>query len=156
MFALALIFAFAFFERAGAAGALLFGGFEFLIGKIVFLLPLFLVVAGLIFLGMKRQSLAPVLFALLLVTTSAAGVAGGIAKNNALDIQEMAGWIGFIVATPLFAAFGFWVTEIILFALVIVAAIIFWQLLPHEKKEEGLKRLDKIIPTHLCVIVRHR
>jgi len=41
MFALAVVFAFSFFEKAGAAGGLLFAAFSFFVGKIVFLLPLF-------------------------------------------------------------------------------------------------------------------
>jgi len=137
MFALALIFGFSFFEKAGAAGALLFRFSEFLVGRVVFVLPVFLVISGFVLWRMKRYHVPPVFFSLFLLLVATAGIMGGIARGKSEDVKELAGWVGFIVATPLFAAFGFWVTEIILGAVMLIALIIFWQLLPHEPKEEG-------------------
>ena len=53
MFVLALIFTFSFFQMAGSAGVLLFSAAVFVVGKAVFLIPLFLVIAGLVFFGMR-------------------------------------------------------------------------------------------------------
>ena len=137
MFALALIFSFSFFEKAGTAGALLFRSSEFLVGRVVFVLPSFLVISGFVLWRMKRYHISPVFFSIFLLVVGAAGIVGGIARENSEDVKELAGWIGFAVATPLFVAFGFWVTEIILGAVMLAALIIFWQLLPHKPKEEG-------------------
>jgi len=48
-FLLAIIVALSFFEKAGIAGKTIIQGLTFLIGKAVFLLPLILVLAGLVF-----------------------------------------------------------------------------------------------------------
>ncbi len=133
MFSLALIFSFAFFEKAGTAGKLLFGFSWMLLGKEVFLLPLFFVITALVLWGMRTYRITLVLFNLLLLILGVSGVLGAIARFQRADIGEMSGWVGFGVSWPLFSAFGFWVAEIIFGAVVLISGIIFWQLLPHEK-----------------------
>jgi len=137
MFALALVFVFAFFEKAGEAGKLLFNTSQFLIGRAAFLLPAFLVVTGVVLWGMKKYSLLLVFFTLLLLVGSTGGVLGTYAKARDFDVVYISGWIGQLVSLPVFAAFGFWVGEIIFLALFAVAGVIFWQLLPHEKMEKS-------------------
>ena len=125
-FALALIFSFAFFEKAGMAGSLFLQGAIALIGRTVFLLPLFFVIGGLVLWGSKRHSIAPVFFSLFLLTLATSGIMGAAARFREINAQELGGVIGYFVSWPLFGAFGFWVTEIILGAVVLTAAIIFW------------------------------
>ena len=137
MFVLALIFAFAFFQKAGSAGVLLFDGAALLAGKVVFLIPLFLVISGLVFFGMRYWGLWQVMLALLLLFLGAGGIVGTLARSQEMNIQQAAGWLGFLVSWPVFSAFGFWVAEIIFAALVAVSGIIFWQLLDHEKIGES-------------------
>ncbi|MDA1337278.1 MAG: DNA translocase FtsK [bacterium] len=136
-FVVALIFTFSFFQMAGSAGSLLFSAGTFLIGKAVFLIPLFLVIGGLIFFGMRYWGLWQVLIALALLFLGTGGILGVMARSQELDIQEVGGWLGFLVSWPVFLAFGFWVGEIIFGALVAVSGIIFWQLLDHEKIKES-------------------
>ena len=135
-FVLALIFSFAFFEKAGAVGILLLQGAAALIGKAVFLLPLFFIIGGLVLWGSKRYSAVPVFFAFFLLTGAVSGIMGAVARFQEIDIQELGGVIGYFVSWPLFGAFGFWVTEIILGAVVLAASIIFWQLLDHAPPQE--------------------
>jgi len=137
MFVLALIFVFAFFQKAGFAGTFLFSGAIFVVGKAVFLIPLFLVVTGLVFFGMRYWGLLQVLFALLLLFVGTGGILGTVARSQELQIQEIAGWLGFLVSWPVFSAFGFWVSEIIFGALVGVSGVIFWHLLDHERIQES-------------------
>jgi len=137
LFVLALIFTFSFFQMAGSAGALLFSAAVFVLGKAVFLVPLFLVIAGLVFFGMRYWGLWQVLLALALLFLGTGGVIGTVARSQELNIQEVAGWFGLFVSWPVFAAFGFWVSEIIFGALVAVSGIVFWQLLDHEKIQES-------------------
>ena len=136
-FVIALIFTFSFFEKAGSAGALLFTAGAFVIGKAVFLIPLFLVIGGLIFFGMRYWGLWQVLLALTLLFLGTGGILGVMARSQEANIQEVGGWLGFLVSWPVFLAFGFWVGEIIFGALVAVSGIIFWQLLDHEKIQES-------------------
>ncbi|MDP4007252.1 MAG: DNA translocase FtsK [bacterium] len=137
MFVLALIFAFAFFQKAGSAGALLFDFSVLLVGKVVFLIPLFLVISGLVFFGMRYWGWWQVMLALLLLFVGAGGIVGTLARFREREITEAAGWLGFVVSWPVFSAFGLWVGEIVFAALVAVSGIIFWQLLDHEKIQES-------------------
>ena len=125
MFVGALIFIFSFFQLAGSAGVLFFSAGVFVLGKAVFLIPLFLVVGGLIFFGMRYWGLWQVLLALTLLFVGTGGILGIVARSQEMNIQETAGWL------------GFWVGEIIFGALVVVSGIIFWQLLDHEKIQES-------------------
>ena len=136
-FVFALIFVFSFFEKAGEAGAFLFSLAMVLLGKAVFLLPLFLVVAGLVLFAMRSFSLWQGLLALFLLMAGVGGILGVAARSEATNIQEMAGWLGFLVSWPVFAAFGFWVGEIIFGAVVLVSGILFWQLMDHERLQES-------------------
>ena len=79
-FALALIFSFAFFEKAGMAGNLLLQGAIALTGRTVFLLPLFFVIGGLVLWGSKRYSIAPVFFSLFLLTLATAPIIPLVAR----------------------------------------------------------------------------
>ena len=137
LFVLALIFVFAFFQKAGFVGTLFFSGAVLVFGKAVFLIPLFLVIAGLVFFGMRYWGLWQVLFALVLLFLGAGGIVGTVARFEDLNIQEVSGWLGLLVSWPVFSAFGFWVSEIIFGGVVLVSGIIFWQLLDHEKIQES-------------------
>ena len=137
LFVIALIFAFAFFHKAGSAGVLLLSLAVFVVGKAAFLIPLFLVVAGLVFFGMRSWKPFLVLFALALLFLGTGGILGTMARFQELNIQEFAGWLGLLVSWPVFLAFGFWVGEIVFGALIVVSAIIFWQLLDHERIQES-------------------
>jgi len=136
MFALAFIFSFAFIEKAGSAGKILFQGAEFLVGGGVFSLPLVFVIAGLVFWRMKKYNALLVFFTLLLLIVGISGALGSFSRWKGLDVNEIAGWLGFMASWPVFQAFGFWVAEIIFGAVIAVAVVIFWQLVPHEKIEK--------------------
>ena len=136
LFVLAIIFTFSFFENAGGAGKLLFALFQILLGKAVFLLPLFLVLAGLVFIGQKNQNKKPVVLAFFLLVIGITGIFGVLKGNEALDITEAGGWIGFAVSWPLLKAFGFWVSGILFASLGAISAIIFWQMLARERVQE--------------------
>lgn len=138
MFVFAAIFSFAFFDKAGSAGRGLFEAGDFLLGKGVFLVPLFFVTAGLLFWGMKRYSGALVFLTLLLLVSGASGILGGIARWKEVNVAEVSGWIGFVVSWPLFTFFGFWVAEIVFGAVIVIAGIIFWHLLPRERIENSV------------------
>lgn len=136
LFALAVIFIFSFFENAGTAGELLFASFQFLLGKAVFLLPLFFVLAGLVLIGQKNQNKKPVFLAFFLLVIAITGIFGVLQGDEVSELTEAGGWIGFAVSWPLLKAFGFWVSGILFAGLGVISSIIFWQVLAHERIQE--------------------
>ncbi len=136
MFVLAVIFVFAFFERAGAAGNVLFEGARFLIGRAIFAVPLFFVFTGLVLWSMKKYSALLAFLGLFLLIFSTSGILATFARARGQDALFMGGWVGSLVSLPAFTAFGFWVGEIIFVALVATGGVILWQLFPHEKAEK--------------------
>lgn len=137
MFVFALIFVFAFFGKAGAAGDFLLQGARFLFGRTVFVLPLFLLLAGLVLWTMQKYSALLAFLALFLLSFSTSGILATFARARGEDVVSMAGWIGSLGSLPAFTAFGFWVGEIIFVALLAVGGVILWQLFPHEKLEKS-------------------
>ena len=74
-FILAAIVTLGFFEKAGIAGKVIFSGFTFLIGKTVFLLPVFLVVAGFCFFFSRYKNfLIPIILAIFLLIFGFSGI----------------------------------------------------------------------------------
>ncbi len=150
MFALALIFIFAFFGKAGAAGNFFLEGARFLIGRTVFALPAFFLLVGAVLWTMKKYSVLLVFLGLFLLTFGTSGILATFARSRGEDVVFMAGWVGSLSSLPAFTAFGFWVGEIIFVALLAVGGVILWQLLPHERIEnssfaEGAKEKVKKI-----------
>jgi DNA segregation ATPase FtsK/SpoIIIE, S-DNA-T family len=134
--ALAGVFVFAFFDKAGAAGQLLLQGTQFLLGRGVFLLPVFLIICGAVLWAMRKYSSITPFITLFLLVAGVSGILATFGRNRGLEVQELGGVLGVGISWPVFTAFGFWVSEIIFLALVATAGVIFWQLLPHEKEEK--------------------
>ncbi len=129
---LAIIIALSFFDLAGVAGQAMMSAFLFLIGKAVFLLPLILVLAGLVFLVTRRKKVLGTeflaIFILILGTTGLLG----------------SGWLGYVFTWPFLKLFGLLVTQIIFGGVVLIGIMIFWHLLRpsflKEKENEEEKK----------------
>jgi len=138
MFLLALItvLSFPFFDMAGSAGRFFIKAADFLIGRALYTIPLFLFIAGLIFLKSRKKgrSLAMVLA----IIISIVGVAGILAAK---DLTQMAGgWIGYLLAKLLVGFFGLLVANIIFGAILLIGLFIYlqfiWSEIPKERKKE--------------------
>jgi len=157
MFVLALIFLFAFFQNAGSAGSLLLEATSWLLGKAVFLVPLFAVIAGFVLFSMRSWGLWQVLLGLFLLLQGSSGMLGIFARSKEIDVLPWGGWLGHLASWPVFSAFGFWVGEIVFAAVALVGAIIFYHIVDREKLEEssfaqGAKeRVKKIFEPRLNV-----
>ena len=148
---LAIIVALSFFEKAGIAGKTIMSSLTFLIGKAVFLIPLILVLAGLVFFtSYYKKFLGGVVIAIFLLALGSSGVFSLIYQNG--KIPESGGWLGYLITSPLLKLFGLWVTQIILAGIIISGAVIFWYLLKSptpgvgkapevEKKPSLIKRI---------------
>ena len=129
IFLTAIIIGLSFFDQSGIAGDLLFQGIYILVGKTIFLIPLFLVLAGLVFLrSEKKRLVTPIFLAVALLILGISGMLGS--KDLA---QREGGWIGYISSYPLLNYLGLWVTLIIFFVFIFIGLLIFWEFLPHKK-----------------------
>jgi S-DNA-T family DNA segregation ATPase FtsK/SpoIIIE len=125
MIVLAIIITLGFFNLAGVAGQGLIWSLNFLIGRVVFITPLILVFGGLVFFLTKyKRFLAPSLLAIFISIIGICGVMAALTPE-----EKGGGWIGYIFSWPLLNFFGFWVNQIIFGAVIIIGALIFWQLL---------------------------
>jgi len=129
IFLTAIIIGLSFFDKSGIAGELLFQGIYTLVGKTIFLIPLFLVLAGLVFLRSEKKRLITPIF--LAVTLLILGISGMLGMKDLA--QREGGWIGYISSYPLLNYLGPWVTLIIFFVLIFIGFLIFWEFLPHKK-----------------------
>lgn len=131
---LSIIFLLAFLGKAGPGGDWLLRAFKFLVGRTIYGLPLILAAAGFfIFKAEYRHYFLPSLFGLLFWVF---GIAGILAVQG--EGERWGGVIGFLLSWPLLKLFGFWVSQIIFSALIIVGGLIFWHLFRQraEQKEE--------------------
>ena len=161
IFLLAIIITLSFFESAGKAGKFTFFLFNFLIGRTVFLLPLILVLAGLVFFYTKyKKFLFAEILAVFLLILAVSGIlatwsnltngtnltnwSGGWPPTNDLG----GGWLGYLIARPLFQLFGFWVSQIVFVGLILISGLIFWHLLkPLGQPALPLKEEEKKKPS---------
>ena len=134
--AIIVVLSFPYFNKAGYAGQIFAKVCDFLIGKAFYAIPLFLFVAGLIFLKTRKKGKN--LAMALAVLVSLVGVAGILAVKDLT--QKSGGWIGFWLAKLFVGLFGILVANIIFGAILLIGLFIFlqfiWQELPRKEKEE--------------------
>lgn len=150
MILLAVIISLSFFGKAGTVGQLFMKGARFLIGEIVFLIPLIFVLAGLAFLATKYQLNVfkekkrifwPIILAILIL------ISGIVGLTNIFDpLAKKGGWLGYILGWPFLKYFGFWATQIIFLALITIGLLIFCYFLRssfQRKKDVALTSEEK-------------
>jgi len=152
---LALIIVLAFFNLAGAAGKYLINGLIFLIGNTVFLAPLVLVLAGLVFLTFRpseefinksKKIFWPVAFAGIISLVGLTGFLGSFEGKS-----KIGGWVGYIFSWPFLTYFGHWVSFLVFGALIAIGGLIFYHYLKvskpkKDKVEEEEEEEEEEIP----------
>ena len=133
MFLAAIIVTLSFFDLAGAGGAYFIKGSNFLFGQAVFVLPLFLVLAGLAFWRLKYKNKWPIILAIFLLIL---GMAGIFECLNHQTLQRQGGWLGYLVTFPFLKAFGLLATQVIFGGVLLIGAVILWQFLYRPKAKE--------------------
>jgi len=132
--AIIVVLSFPNFDRAGYAGELLAKFGDFLIGKAFYTVPLFLFIAGLLFLKTRKKGKGMAMA--LAIVVSLVGLAGILAVK---DLSQMSGgWTGFLLAKLFAGLFGALVANIIFGAVLLIGLFIFLQFIWQEfpKKEE--------------------
>ncbi len=155
MFVVALIFIASLFELAGPAGEAIRNGFNYLIGKAVFIIPLFFIITGLIFLKPKyKGKLLPLLLGVFVLIIGMSGILGAfdITKNEVTSwiYTGKGGILGNVLALPLINYFGILVANVILGAVIIGGLVIFFQfiekeIIEKEKTSQVTKKLKKAV-----------
>jgi len=141
IFLLAIIVFLSFFELSGIAGEKLFKFLSFFVGKVVYTVPFILILVGCVFfVSQYKNFLFPNILAFLILVLGIAGIFGAQNSN-----QKLGGWLGYLVSWPFLKLFGFWVTNIIFLALVVLGGIILGHFLTpiiskEKPKEEEEKR----------------
>jgi len=134
--AIIIILSFPIFDKAGWAGQLFAKACIALVGKTFYTIPLFLIVAGLIFLKTRKKGKN--LAMAIAVLVSLIGVAGILAVKD--YGQNTGGWIGFWLAKLFVSLFGLLVANIIFGAILLIGLFIFlqfiWQELPRKDERE--------------------
>jgi len=143
----AVIITLSFFDLAGAGGDYFKRFSIFLLGKTVFISPLFLVAGGFAFWRLRYKNRWPVILAIFLL------ILGTSAIFECLDHEtRRGGWVGYLISLPFLRAFGLLATQIIFASIVLIGAVILWQFLQKPKplvkvaddEEEGSDLMKKI------------
>jgi len=133
----AILISMSFFNLAGSAGSSFMKAAKFLIGEAVFLIPLTFMLGGLIFLHprqildfeYKRKVFWPVILAIVIFISGITGILGTL--NN----HKKGGIIGYVLSWPILKYFGFWASQVIFLAPIVIGALIFFQFLKRPKLE---------------------
>lgn len=141
-FILAIIVTLSFFNLAGIAGKLIFSVLVSLVGRVVFLIPLILVLGGVIFFVTQyKKFLGGVILATLFLILGTSGILESLEPG-----LKLAGLTG-CVAWPLLKFFGFWVTQIIFGGVIIIGGLIFWYLLKQPAIKDRFPSETPLRPT---------
>ncbi|OGZ72386.1 MAG: hypothetical protein A2908_02995 [Candidatus Staskawiczbacteria bacterium RIFCSPLOWO2_01_FULL_38_12b] len=138
MFLTAIIILLSFLDKAGAAGKLFVKASTFLVGNALFLLPLFLILGGFIFLKTKKKGKNLSTFLAIIVLL--VGVAGILGARDLTLMQG--GWIGFLLGKMLAGSFGLLVANMVFSVIILIGLFIFLQFIFLEimqEKEEAKK-----------------
>jgi len=123
LFLIAIVIGLSFFDLSGKGGEFIFKKILLpLFGNTVFLTPLFLVIFGWTVLSPKYLKFSNAILLIILFLTL--GICGILETLE----SKKGGFLGFILNWPLFRFFGPLVARIIFGFLILIAALIFWQI----------------------------
>jgi S-DNA-T family DNA segregation ATPase FtsK/SpoIIIE len=139
-----IIIVLSFFKKAGIIGEIFLKNSEILIGKTVFLIPIFLFIGGLILIRLKyvfdefrkdEKAIGLIVLAILICVIGITGILGSFNPE-----MKMGGIIGHLLGSFILKYFGFWATQIIFITLLVIGFLIFWHFVnPIGEKEEVLE-----------------
>ena len=139
MFLLAAIIILGFFEKAGAGGQAFIRFLNFLIGRAMFVLPLFFVLLGLMFLknwskifrlDKNKKIFLPIILGALILILGIAGV-----LEISLEEQRSGGFLGYLISWPFLEFFGILAATIIFIGILSIGILIMLQPLIERKRE---------------------
>jgi S-DNA-T family DNA segregation ATPase FtsK/SpoIIIE len=143
---LAIIISLSFIDKAGTAGGLLKGTISLLFGKVMFGVPISLILFSIVFFKTNyKKFLYPTILAILILLL---GFAGLFATFDS-DSKILGGFLGYILSLPFLRFFGSLATRIIFGALIVISIFVFWHLLkpayPKDLEEEKKPFITRIL-----------
>lgn len=121
----AIFFLLSFFKKAGVAGDLTIKLFSFLLGSSVFILPVVFFMLAISFFTKKAESKKTMIVSATAFVLAFSGAVASleVRESQALTISasKFGGWIGSIFSWPFLRIFGFWMTLIVFFAIIIIS-----------------------------------
>ena len=140
VFVLAIIIILSFFDMAGVAGNATMKALFFLIGQVVFIVPLILVLSGILFFNTKyKKFFGPAILVIFLLIFGITGLIESFYFESELTEIKQGGWLGYFFSFPLLRLFGKLVTIIIFSGTIIVGSLIFWYLIKGPKLKEDFE-----------------
>jgi len=144
-FLIAVIMTLSFFELSGIAGQSLIAGLSFLIGRVVFAIPLIFLISGFVFFSTKyKKFFYPLLLAIFILILGLTGILEGLNPG-----KKTGGWLGYLISLPFLKFFGSLVTQIIFAAAIIVSGLIFWQLLRQPSSSQSKEKMKEELSPEL-------
>ncbi|MGB9680760.1 MAG: DNA translocase FtsK, partial [Minisyncoccia bacterium] len=152
---LSLLVFLSIFGQAGRAGDFLYFILNKIFGNVVYFLPLFLILAGFLFLNYQRKRIfTPIIIGFLLIIVGLCGIftLGGLEK-------KLGGWLGYFAAFPIINFFGSTVTKILFLTLILTGGIIIWEFTPkplvlkEEKNTQITNLKDQKIKQQLQTLI---
>lgn len=133
---IAIIITLSLFGKAGVVGEKFVALSLLLVGSTVYALPLFLALGAIVFFNtQQRKFLGATTLAILIFISGISGILSSLSQDS-----KKGGFLGYFLSLPLLKLFGFLVAQIIFSTLIVIGALIFWQLLSPsvvgEEKEE--------------------
>ena len=150
MFLVAIVIGLSFWDKAGTAGRIFINTSKFLVGQVVFTLPLFFFLGGLIFLKSRKKGKTLAMF--LAISVTLIGISGILASQDLTKMEG--GWIGFLLANLFVGGFGFLAANIIFGAIILIGLFIFLQFIQNEMAKEKLEEEKK--PSFMSLIMKKR
>lgn len=143
---LAVLIGLSFFGKAGQAGDVFVKNFRFFIGEAIFITPLVLILAGLVFFkaiknsGGKKEVFDPTILAIFIMIFGIAGFLGLFDAD-----KRQGGVIGYFITWPFLKYFGFWASFFIFSAPIAIGIFIFWHFLRVYSNVEIDEKEKKIV-----------
>jgi len=133
LFVLAILFFLSFFDKAKQGGKFIFIFFNFLVGKTVFFIPLFLILIGLLLIKpQERKIFIPVFAGSIILILALSGLMEILDTN-----QERAGGIlGYGLAWPFLKFFGNLASIVLFLSLIFISFLILWDFIPQKLKKD--------------------
>lgn len=143
---LAVLIGLSFIGLAGQAGDVFIRNFHFLIGEAIFITPLVLILAGLVFFkaiknsGGRKEVFDPTILAIIIMIIGIAGFLG------LFDVdKKQGGVVGYFITWPFLKYFGFWASVFIFSAPIAIGVFIFWHFLRAYADVEADGKEKKIV-----------
>ncbi len=144
---LAIIIGLSFFDKAGTAGGYLKEALSFLFGRIMFGVPISLILFSIVFFRTNyKKFLSPAILAILILLL---GFSGIFATFDSDSKVLAGGFLGHVLTWPFLKFFGLLATRIIFGTLIVISFFIFWHLLkpiyPQDIEEEKKSLVTRIL-----------